>query len=612
VPINFRENLPERGKMKSIFISPFRFYLVFFAVSITFCSLGGRLVYLQVFKANDFAEFAQGARKNFVTLKARRGDIVDRKGNLLATTRSVVNVGMDPHSIEEEDFSKFAELSQLLEIPVSEIEEAASNKIRKGTQFNGEIKKVRWVKLKEEVDEGTYRKIELLNIDGVYGNHKHSRLYPGNRLGSHILGYLNKEGLATMGVERFTDYYLKGQDGWKESEKDGKRREMPQHRTLEVSPKNGLNVELTIDWMIQDMVEKELARIVEDYNPLSASMIVSEPRTGSILALANVPDFDPNFYNKSDMSSQRNRALADLYEPGSTFKIVAVSGCMNDGIVGPKDIIDCSVSSIHKGTKRLRLPGDHHPLGKISVKEVVQKSSNRGAAQLGIKLGSQRLYDYCRAFGFGQKTEFGIGGERKGILHHPKNWDGLTITRLPMGHAVSATAIQVHSAMSAVANGGVLMKPKFINRIFDEEGKTVTPFNARPVRRVIEVGVAKSLTEMLVSVVSNEGTARKARVNGFDVAGKTGTTQKIINGKYSRSHHVGSFVGFFPAEKPRIVITVVVDEAKMKRGMLGYGGTVAAPAFQNVAKQIISYLGIQPKKEEIKVAVNLRNNRQEL
>ena len=181
-----------------------------------------------------------------------------------------------------------------------------------------------------------------------------------------------------------------------------------------------------------------------------------------------------------------------------------------------------------------------------------------------------------------------------------------------MGHAVSATAIQVHSAMSAVANGGVLMKPKFINRIFDEEGKTVTPFNARPVRRVIEVGVAKSLTEMLVSVVSNEGTARKARVNGFDVAGKTGTTQKIINGKYSRSHHVGSFVGFFPAEKPRIVITVVVDEAKMKRGMLGYGGTVAAPAFQNVAKQIISYLGIQPKKEEIKVAVNLRNNRQEL
>jgi cell division protein FtsI/penicillin-binding protein 2 len=610
MPKHKGEYLPGSGRMKSVFISPFRFYLVFFAVSITFCSLGGRLVYLQVFKANDFSKFAQNARKNVVTLKARRGDIVDRKGNLLATTRSVVNVGLDPYSIKDDDFKKFTELAQLLEIPVKEIEEAASRKIQKGTQFNGEIKKVRWVKLKEHVDEGTYRKIESLRLSGVYGNHKHSRLYPGNRLGSHVLGYVNKEGLATMGVERLANYYLKGQDGWKESEKDGKRREMPQHRTLEVSPKNGLNVELSIDWMIQDMVQKELARIVEEYEPLSASMIVSEPRTGSILALANVPDFDPNLYNQSDLASQRNRALSDLYEPGSTFKIVAVSGCMNDGIISPDDIIDCSISSVQKGTKRLRLPGDHHPLGKISVRKVVQKSSNRGAAQLGIKLGSERLYEYCRAFGFGQKTGFGIGGERKGILHHPKNWDGLTITRLPMGHAVSATAMQVHGAMSTVANGGVLMQPKFINRVFDEDGKTVTPFNVKPVRRVIDSMVAKSLTEMLVSVVSTEGTAKNARIKGFDVAGKTGTTQKIINGKYSRNHHVGSFVGFFPAEKPRIVITVVVDEAKMKRGMLGYGGTVAAPAFQNVAKQIISYLGIQPKKVEEKVAVNLNSTKQ--
>ncbi len=599
------ESLPERGKMKSVFISPFRFYLVFFAISITFCSLGGRLVYLQVFKAGEFTEFAQGARKNFVTLKARRGDIVDRKGNLLATTRSVVNVGIDPYSVGKDDYEKFAELSYLLNIPQEEIEVAASKKIKMGTEFKGEIKKVRWVKLKGEVDESTYRKIESLRMGGVYGNYKHSRLYPGNRLGSHLLGYLNKEGLATMGVERFANYYLKGQDGWKESEKDGKRKEMPQHRILEVSPHNGLNVELSIDWMIQDMVQKELARIVEEFNPLSASMIVSEPRTGNILALANVPDFDPNFYNKSELATQRNRALSDVYEPGSTFKIVAVSGCLNDGIVSPDDIIDCSLSTVQRGTKRMRLPGDHHPLGKISVKKVVQKSSNRGAAQLGILLGSQRLYEYCKAFGFGQKTGFGIGGERKGTLHHPKNWDGLTITRLPMGHAVSATPMQVHSAMAAIANGGILMKPKFINRVFDAEGKTVTPFNPKAVRRVVDNHVASSLTDMLVSVVSSEGTAKRARVKGFDVAGKTGTTQKIIEGKYSRNHHVGSFVGFFPAKKPRIVMTVVVDEAKMKKGMLGYGGSVAAPAFQNVAQQIIGYLGIRPKKEQENVASNL-------
>ena len=592
--------------MKSIFISPYRFYLVFFAVSITFCSLGGRLVYLQVFRSNDFSEFADGARKNVVKIKARRGDIVDRKGNLLATTRSVVNVGLDPHSVIAEDLSKVGTLAELLKIEPRVIIEAVEKKVRVTNEPNKSVSKVRWVKLKEEVDEDTYQKIKSLNFKGIYGNYKHSRLYPGNSLASHILGYVNKEGVATMGAERFADYYLKGQDGWKESEKDGRRREMPQYRTVEVLPRDGLNVELTIDWMIQNMVEKELVRIVEDYNPISASVIVSEVATGSILALANAPDFDPNYFNKSELETQRNRALSDVYEPGSTFKIVAVAGCMNEGLVDEKDIIDCSVGVMQKGSKRYRLPGDHNPLGKISVSKVVQKSSNRGAAQLGIMLGSKRLYEYCRSFGFGQKTGFGIGGERRGTLHHPKNWDGLTITRLPMGHAVSTTPMQVHAAMSVIANDGILMKPKFINRIFDRNGKTVTPFYPTPVRKVMGHGVAKTLTNMLVSVVSNEGTARKARIEGFDVAGKTGTTQKIIDGKYSRNHHVGSFVGFFPAEKPKIVITVVVDEAKMKNGLLGYGGTVAAPAFQNIAKQIIGYLGIEPKKEGRKIAVNFK------
>ena len=221
---------------------------------------------------------------------------------------------------------------------------------------------------------------------------------------------------------------------------------------------------------------------------------------------------------------------------------------------------------------------------------------------MGILLGSKKLYNYCKLFGFGEKTGIGIGGERIGILHHPEKWDGLTITRLPMGHAVSTTPMQVHSAMATIANGGVLMKPKFINRVFDKNGKTITPFNIKPKRRVVTSRVATSLTEMLVSVVSNEGTARNAKIKGFNIAGKTGTTQKLINGKYSHKHHVGSFVGYFPAEDPEIVITVVVDEAKMKRGMLGYGGTVAAPAFKNVAEKIISYLGISPSDNSKSVA----------
>jgi len=582
--------------MKSYFISPFRFYFIFFSVSFAFCSLGGRLVYLQLFKATDYAELASGARKNFIEVKARRGDIVDSKGNLLATTRSVVEIGVDPHSVTEEDWGKFGPLADLLEVPRSEIEGAARKLTRRGGREGKEVRKVRWVKLKDEVDEETYRFVQKLKIKGVYGNFKHSRLYPNRQLASHVLGFVNKEGVPAMGVERYANYYLKGQDGWKESEKDGRRHEMPQHRSFEVSEHDGLNVELTIDRMIQDMVEGELKGIVEEFDPISASIIVSEPKTGYVLALGNVPDFDPNLFNEAELSDQRNRALSDVYEPGSTFKIVAVSGAMNEGLVGPEDLIDCSISTVQRGSRRLRLPSDHHPLGAISLSEVVQKSSNRGAAQLGIKLGPQKLYDYCRAFGFGQRTGIGIGGERQGVLHHPKRWDGLTITRLPMGHAVSATPMQVHSSMSAVANEGILMKPQFMRRAFDSEGKTVVSFNPKPVRRVVHSGVAKSLNKMLVSVVSNEGTATRARLSGFDVAGKTGTTKKLIEGRYSNRHHVASFVGFFPADDPKIVITVVVDEPKMKKGLTGYGGSVAAPAFQRLGKKIIAYMGLKPNQ----------------
>lgn len=587
--------------MKTLFVSKFRYYLVFFGVVFAFCSVGGRLIWLQVWNADKYAEIASNARKKFQVIKARRGDVVDSKGNLLATTRSVVDVGLDPHVLVEEDKLKWDTLCAYLDLTSTELQ-AAANLKRVFDEDGNFVRDKRWVKLREDVDEGTYRKIQELKIKGIYGNYKHSRLYPNKKLASHLLGYVNKEGTPSMGVERFANYYLKGQDGWRESEKDGKRREMPHHRSLEVSPSDGLNVELSIDRRIQDIVEEELEGIVGEFNPLSASIIVSDPSSGYILALANAPDFDPNKFNTSDLASQRNRALSDLYEPGSTFKIVPVGGAMDEGLVRGADIIDCGESTFQSGSKRLRLPSDHHPLGKISVSKVVQKSSNRGAARLGIMLGAERLYRYSQAFGFGQKTNFGIGGERKGVLHAPKRWDGLTITRLPIGHAVSVTPMQVHSAMACVANGGILMKPQFISRVFDGSGKTIVPFNPKPVRRVLSANTASELSNMLVSVVSPEGTARRGRIEGFAVAGKTGTTQKIIDGKYSNRHHVGSFVGYFPAENPKLVITVVVDEPKMQKGLLGYGGVVAAPAFSRIGSAIASYWGMKPMKKDAMVA----------
>jgi len=395
------------------------------------------------------------------------------------------------------------------------------------------------------------------------------------------------------------DYYLKGQDGWRESERDGRRREMPQFRSVEFLARNGLNLELTLDRVIQDTVEQELNGLIETFAPQSASIIVSNPLTGEILAMANGPTFDPNEYNTFPMENQRNRAITDLYEPGSTFKIIPVGAALNEKIVFPEDIIDCSITTYSIGKKSLRLPKDHHPLGKISLHQVVQKSSNRGAAQIGLKLGPERLYHYCKSFGFGEETNLGLVGERSGVLHPPRRWDGLTITRLPMGHAVSVTPMQVHCAMSVVANDGILMKPSILRRAFDQEGKTVVPFLPTAVRRVLDESVANDLNDMLVSVVGNEGTARTAMIKGFKVAGKTGTTQKIIDGKYSSNHHVASFSGYFPADQPRVVITVVVDEPQMKKGRLGYGGSVAGPSFQKIAKRLISYFGIQPSNKEL-------------
>ena len=596
--------------MKSIFISPIRFYLVFVSIIFAFSFIGVRLYFLQVLKSEKYTEFAQGARKNFISVESRRGDIVDKKGNLLATTRSVVTVGIDPYTIDEEEDWKYPDLAKLLDIPVEKINRAAALKIRTSKEGGSKISKVRWVKLKDEVDEATYRKIQFLRVKGVYGNFKHSRIYPNRNLASHLLGFVNKEGIAAMGVERLANYYLQGQDGWKESEKDGRRREMPQYRSFEIQEQAGLNVELSIDRIVQEIVETQLLKIVEEYEPLSASVIVGDPKNGSILALANVPDFDPNRFNHYEISDQRNRAVSDLYEPGSTFKVVPVGAALNENLVTGSDLIDCSVSTYRNGSRNLRLPSDHHPLGKISVHEVVQKSSNRGAAQLGIKLGAKRLYDYCRLFGFGQRTDFGMGGERQGTLHHPSKWDGLTITRLPMGHSVSVTPMQIHMAVSAVANEGVLMKPRFINRVFDERGKTVVVFDPKPVRRVLDINVAKNLTNMLVDVVSNEGTARQAVIDGFRIAGKTGTTQKIIDGKYSNRHHVASFAGYFPAENPSIMITIVVDEPKMSKGRLGYGGSVAGPAFREIGSQIISYMGIKsiPRNKEEKTKSEIAGN----
>lgn len=581
--------------MSEAFVCNKRATMVHLAVAVAFCVLLGRLFYLHVWDHEDLLKQVEGNRKMMKVVQARRGNIVDTRGNLLATTHTTIDIGVDPDTVREEDRYQLPELARLLNLPLERVTHAFDTKTK--VRKSGEVVLLRWAPLAKEVDQDTAEAVMALGIKGVYGNSKYSRTYPGNELAAHVLGYVNKQEKPSYGIEKLFDFYLRGQDGWFETERDGRRRELAQYRDREVAPSDGLNVELTIDQMVQHVVEREVERLVEHHDPESVSVIVSRPTTGAVMAMANWPTYDLNQYpdlKTYPMDTRRNRALTDLYEPGSTFKIVPVSAGLNEGIVHPEQTFTMGLASVQYLGRKVRMPKDRHiKVPELDLHHILVKSSNVGSAQVGMMLGAQRLHDYAAAFGYGESTECGLGGERVGTLHPVSNWDGLTISRLPMGHAVDATAMQVHFAMSVMANRGVLMEPMFVKRVFDSEGKDVVRFNPQPKRRVVSTEVSEQVVEMLADVVEKGTASRTAKMARYTAAGKTGTTQKIVNGKYVTNRQVTSFSGFMPAYNPELVITIVVDYPK-KNG--SGGGSVCGPAFKNIAEACTAYLGIRADK----------------
>lgn len=592
-----------------------RLTLLSLGVVACFMVVGVRLVFLHVVDRDELLRFVDKARRQIVIEHARRGTILDARGNLLATSRSEMTVAVDAWALDEflridqnpakrtrraaAEQAKRIQLAALLKLPVADVEKAFVPAMRaikpevdlRDGQVDG-LTKDRWAKLCEGVDEPTYDRIEALNIRGLTAERVYRRVYPGNGLAAHLIGYLNKEGTPVTGAESHFDLYLKGSDGWIESEKDGARREMAQFRSREIPVQDGNDVVLTIDSVVQHIIEDELKDIAGRYSPNFATIIVSDPQTGAILGLANYPSFDLNNYNKAPLGADKNRAVTDRIEPGSTFKIVAVGAALNEGLVTPRSTFDCGNAAIDYQGRTIKLPKEDEPFGILSVADIVAHSSNRGAAQLAMGLGEQRFYEYARKFGFGQLTAFPLGSEVRGTLAPPSQWDGLTISRMPMGHSVDATPLQIHMAMSIVANGGTLLRPQIIKEIRDTRGQIIRKFAPEKREQVIGRATAATLAQLLTGVM-RVGTAKGFDIEGFEVAGKTGTTQKIINGKYSTTHHVASFVGFFPASRPQVVLTVIVDDAQVAGGT-AYGRVVAAPAFHHVAEQLIQYLDIKP------------------
>ena len=577
--------------MSRAFVSVWRLTLVAGLVCSAFVVILARLATLHLFDDGGLVSAARHTRQKFAVRPAIRGDIRDAQGNLLAVSRWQIQIGFDPVKVDPGEIDKVHQLARLLDQSSEELVQQFKMPAESGGS-KAQARLVRWRKLADRVDESTYSAILALEISGVYGNRELLRHYPMRGLACHVLGYLNRDRVPVMGVERLMDFYLSGEDGWLQTERDGRRRELVQFRRRDVQARSGLHVELTLDAAVQHVIEDELATLVDSHQPKGVSVIVSEPFSGAILGLANIPNFDPNRFSEFPIENQRNRAVSDLFEPGSTFKIVPVSGVLEESLIAPQSIIDCGQKYVLFAGRQIELPEDHREFGFLSVAEIVSLSSNRGAARLGMLLGEHRLYRYARSFGFGERSGYALGGEVAGLLRPVVHWDGLTVSRLPIGYAVAATPLQVHLAMATVANGGVLMEPCIVRRIVDDAGNEVAVPGSRARRRVISERTAETVRRLLSTTTQPGGTAPEAAIAGFAVAGKTGTTRKIVEGSYSKSKHVASFSGFFPAQDPKVVITVVVDEPR--NAGTAYGGRVAAPVFHRIGQRLVHFLRINP------------------
>lgn len=544
-------------------------------IGAAFSALGFRLVHLQVVRAPELRAEVTKIHGQVLHRQGRRGPILDCHGNLLANSQSVNIVTADPSLTAPRAGELARQLAPLLQVSEAEL---VARLTRSG----------RYVRLKQRVDLETVQKIRALKLKGIFYEDQYARTYPNGALASHVIGFVDGQHRGVQGIEAVMDSYLNGRSGYEIIERDRKGREIRARRNEAIGPRDGLRVTLTIDQVIQHIAETELDKAMEAHRPAGAMIIVSRPATGEILAMSSRPTFDLNEPGDAAADARRNRCISDVAEPGSTFKVAVIAGAISDGTVSLADRIDCENGAFLYAGRALH---DAHPHGVLSVDEILHKSSNIGTAKIALKMGPQRLHEYIRAFGFGQRTGIAIAGEVAGIAHPLSRWTKLSITRIPMGHEIAVTPLQMLLAMNAVANGGRLMRPLLVKSVTDADGQPVMSYAPQLVRPVISPRASILLTSSLRKVVTPDGTAPRAAVPGYDVAGKTGTAQKIENGQYVRKYY-SSFIGYLPAHDPQLSILVTLDDPAVGGY---YGGTVAGPVFRAVAEKVAPYLGIPPQ-----------------
>lgn len=546
-----------------------RIYVILFIFIAFFFILFVRLTYIQIISSKELSQIARDQYKRIIKLPPGRGNIYDRHHRVLALTMPVYSVYADPSQIKDIEFTS-KKLAKILNLSSKELK----NKIRKGKYFV-------WVK--RHISRREMFELENLDLSGIGTVKEKARFYPNTSLAAHVIGYTGIDTQGLAGIEYSFDRYLKGVRGYKYINRDGLGRELVHLNQKYVEPHKGYHLVLTIDEVVQYIIETALKKAVKRWNAKGGSIIIMDPFSGEILGLANYPTFDPN--NFLDYSSQhrRNRAISDIFEPGSMFKIVTASAVLEENLVKKGEKIYCENGAykIHS-----HILNDYHPYKFLTFPKIIINSSNIGTVKLAQRLGKHKLYDYIRLFGFGSPTGIALPGEAKGIIRKPKHWSKISIASIPIGQEVGVTALQMACAISTIANGGKLMRPLIVKRIEVKENVILKRFTSHIRRRVMSSNTATALKHILAKVVQ-EGTGRKAAIEGIKVAGKTGTAQKIgKDGTYSNSKYIASFIGFAPVNKPVISAVVIIDEPSP----IHFGGTVAAPIFREIVSKILSYL----------------------
>jgi cell division protein FtsI (penicillin-binding protein 3) len=564
--------------MKRKSINWFKVRIIFLSCLLIFCFvlIMGRMFQLQVLKKEQLYKLATQQQHIQIPLVPKRGIIYDSKGNELAVSIEVDSVYADARKIV--DAGKMVrELDSILQIDREELKQ----RLKSHRSFE-------WIQRKissKEVEQ--IKTLQLPNIDFLKENR---RFYPNAQLAAHLIGFVGLDSKGLEGIEFQYDALLNGENHVWTTARDALGREIAMGKAPFEKEDHYRNIILTIDKSIQHIVETELSHGVERWGAKGGMAIAMDPATGKILAMASYPTFNPNQFIQYRSKSWRNRAISDVFEPGSLFKTFLAAAALEEQVVRPSDSFFCENGSYKVYDRTIH---DHSKYGWLTFQQILKFSSNIGASKVGEKMGKERFYRYISAFGFGEKTRIGLPGEGKGIVHHPRYWSPVALDTISFGQGVSVTGIQLVTALSAIANGGFLMKPYAVEKILDEKGKVIRSFQPEIVRRVISEETSAKVTALLKTTTEKGGTGEAAVPTGYEVAGKTGTAQKVdsLLGGYSEDRYTSGFMGFAPDEEPKIVLLIVIDEPQGDN----YGGVVAAPIFKAMMEKVLPYLNVLPK-----------------